>query len=76
MKRKTFLLRPLRELSLRQRLVHTLITVGFPVFILEILFLDYSEMWEVNILAALLGGIITSIVVALIEHILFSGKRR
>ena len=69
--KKHFLLRPLRELSLRQRIAHGLITFGLPIFLLDILFMEHTEGWVGNLLIALLGGIVAGICFALIEHAVF-----
>jgi hypothetical protein len=69
--KKNFLLRPLSELSLRQRIVHGLLTFGLPVFLLDVIFLEHTDSWIGELLIALFGGVIAGITLALLEHAFF-----
>lgn len=75
--RNIFAPRLFRNLTLLERVLHTLVTFGLPISILDYLFIDRREVgWLFGIPLALLGGIVATIFFALLEHAFVKFSRR
>lgn len=67
---RKFSLYPLHELSLRQRLIRSLLTFGLVMALWEIIFPDSPSDWLGTLLIALFVGITSGIGYGLTEHAL------
>ena len=75
--RNIFVPRLFRELSLLERIIHTLVTFGLPISLVNYLFVDRKDLgWLVGIPLALLGGVVMAILFALLEQAFFKLTNR
>ena len=75
--RNIFAPRLFRSLTLVERVLHTLLTFGLPLAVLDYLFVERGEVgWLFGLPLALLSGIIAAIFFAFLEHAFFKVTRR
>lgn len=76
--RNIFHPRLFRQLSLRERILHSLVTFGVPLSFLDYFLIDYEEGRLIGLLFAAVGGMLAALVLGMIEHwfITLAGKRK
>jgi multisubunit Na+/H+ antiporter MnhG subunit len=73
-----FSFRRLPELSFWQRLIHVFVTFGLVLVVAELLFMEQTDLWLVQLIIAIFGAVLGSVVFTLLEHAFFkmSAKRK
>lgn len=73
-----FSLRRLPELSFWQRLIQVFVTFGVVLVIADLLFMEQTDLWLGQLVIAIVGAAVGSVVFAFLEHAFFkmSAKRK
>jgi len=73
-----FSFRRLPELSFWQRLIHVFVTFGVVLVIADLLFMEQTDLWLAQLIIAIFGAVVGSVVFAFLEHAFFrmSAKRK
>ena len=76
--RNIFSFRRLPELSFWQRFIHVFVTFGLVLVIADLLFMEQTDLWPAQLVIALFGAFVGSVVFTFLEHAFFklSSKRK
>ena len=66
-----FSFRRLPELSFWQRFIHVFVTFGVVLVIADLLFMEQTDLWVVQLVIAIFGAAVGSVVFAFLEHAFF-----
>ena len=71
-----FSFRRLPKLSFWQRFIHVFVTFGLVLVIADLLFMEQSDLWLAQLVIAIFGAFIGSLVFASLEHAFFKLANR
>lgn len=74
--RNIFSFRRLPEVSFWQRFIHLFVTFGLVLVAADLLFLEQTDLWLAQLVIAIFGAFIGSLVFASLEHAFFKLANR